>query len=338
MTTTNNTRILDWQPDRQPYFEQLNKTWIEKYFSLEPLDHDILGHPQEHIIDRGGDIIFVETEDHIAGTVAYKKVDDETVEMTKMGVDEAFQGRKLGWMLAVAILQRATEAGFKRMILYSSRKLTPALKMYEKLGFREVELEKGGYERCDIKMEIPLYPNPWQTLSSQVHYENPWIRLTEHQVINPSGGKGIYGVVHFKNIAIGVVALDAAGDIYLVGQYRYPLGHFSWEIPEGGGPHDKDPLLSAQRELLEETGLRAAKWTPIVRMHLSNSVSDEHGIVYLAQELEQGDAEPEETEQLFIQKIPFEKAYQMVKNHEITDSLSVAAIQKIRLMMLEGEL
>jgi 8-oxo-dGTP pyrophosphatase MutT (NUDIX family) len=180
--------------------------------------------------------------------------------------------------------------------------------------------------------------SPWQILATAVQYDNKWIRLTEHQVINPNGGKGIYGVVHFKNLAIGVVALDEEFNIYLVGQYRFPLEAFSWEIPEGGGPLGEDPLLSAQRELLEETGLVAEQWEPIVQMHLSNSVSDESGIVFLARGLEQRAAEPEETEQLFIRKIPFEQAYRMVKEHEITDSLSVAAIQKIKLMMLEGEL
>lgn len=180
--------------------------------------------------------------------------------------------------------------------------------------------------------------NPWTILSSERKYDNPWIRVTEHQVLNPSGGKGIYGVVHFKNAAIGVVALDDEHHIYLVGQYRFALEQFSWEIPEGGGKLGEDPLDAAKRELLEETGLVAASWTPIVRMHLSNSVSDEAGVVYLARQLEQRTAEPEETEQLFIKRIPFETAYHMVKNHEITDSLSIAAILKIKLMMLEGEI
>lgn len=183
-----------------------------------------------------------------------------------------------------------------------------------------------------------IHQNPWQILESAVPYENKWIRVTEHQVLNPSGGAGIYGVVHFKNLAIGVVALDTDQQLYLVGQYRFPLEVFSWEIPEGGGPLGSDPLTSAKRELLEETGLVARDWTMIIQMHLSNSVSDEFGIVYLAQGLEQFEAQPEETEQLLVQKVHFEKAYQMVKNHEITDSLSIAAIQKIKLMMLEGEL
>jgi 8-oxo-dGDP phosphatase len=180
--------------------------------------------------------------------------------------------------------------------------------------------------------------NPWTILSSERKYDNNWIRVTEHQVLNPAGGPGIYGVVHFKNKAIGVVALDADYNIYLVGQYRFPLEQFSWEIPEGGGPHEEDALLAAQRELLEETGLVAAEWTPIVHMHLSNSVSDESGVVYLARQLEQREAEPEDTEQLFVKKMPFEEAYQLVKRHEITDSLSIAAIMKVKLMLLEGEL
>lgn len=183
-----------------------------------------------------------------------------------------------------------------------------------------------------------IHNNPWQVLSSRVEYDNKWIRLTEHQVLNPAGGPGIYGVVHFKNLAIGVVALDEEQHIYLVGQYRFPLERFSWEIPEGGGPLEDDPLSSAKRELLEETGLVARHWEPIVHMHLSNSVSDETGIVYLARGLEQRTAEPEETEQLTIQRVPFEKAYELVKTFQITDSMSVAAILKIKLMILEGEL
>ncbi|GAA0550713.1 NUDIX domain-containing protein [Chitinophaga japonensis] len=183
-----------------------------------------------------------------------------------------------------------------------------------------------------------MHNNPWKILSSEVQYDNKWIRLTEHQVINPNGGQGIYGVVHFKNLAIGVVALDEAQHIYLVGQYRFPLEQFSWEIPEGGGPLGEDALVSAKRELLEEAGLVAHHWTPIVHMHLSNSVSDETGIVYLARDLEQHAAQPEETEQLTVQRIPFEQAYQMVKDHRITDSISIAAIMKIKLMMLEGEI
>ncbi|HEY4195264.1 MAG TPA: NUDIX hydrolase [Mucilaginibacter sp.] len=180
--------------------------------------------------------------------------------------------------------------------------------------------------------------NPWQVTSEKEIYDNPWISLTEYQVINPSGNPGIYGKVHFKGFAIGVVPLDNAMNIYLVGQYRFPLEQYSWEIPEGGGAFDVDPLDSAKRELLEETGLKASRWTEIQRMHLSNSVSDELSIIYLAQDLQQFEAEPEDTEQLIIKKVPFTEAYRMVCDGEITDSLSVAAILKIRLMQLEGSL
>src|SRR5882672_4877860 len=122
--------------------------------------------------------------------------------------------------------------------------------------------------------------NPWKTLSSEKIYENPWIKVEEHQVINPAGGKGIYGKVHFKNIAIGIIPLDAQGNTWLVGQHRYVLDEWSWEIPEGGGPIKKNILDSAKRELKEETGLTARKWTQLMKIHLSNSVSDEVGFIF----------------------------------------------------------
>lgn len=180
--------------------------------------------------------------------------------------------------------------------------------------------------------------NPWKITSEQSIYNNPWISVTEYQVLNPAGNPGIYGKVHFKNLAIGVVPLDADMNTYLVGQYRFPTDSYSWEIPEGGGPHDADPLDSAKRELLEETGLKANKWTELQRMHLSNSVSDELSIVYLAQDLEQHLAEPEETEQLIIKKVPFEELYQMVLNGQITDSITVASVLKVKILLLENKL
>ena len=180
--------------------------------------------------------------------------------------------------------------------------------------------------------------NPWQIVSEKVIYDNPWIGLTEYQVINPSGNPGIYGKVRFKNIAIGVVPLDEKWNTYLVGQFRFALGQYSWEIPEGGGILGVDPLDSAKRELLEETGLKATQWTELQRMHLSNSVSDELCIIYLARELRQFEAEPEDTEQLIIKKVAFNVLYQMVCDGEITDSLTVAAALKIRTMQLEGTL
>jgi len=178
--------------------------------------------------------------------------------------------------------------------------------------------------------------NPWKTLESDLKYDNNWISVTEHQVINPSGGKGIYGEVHFKNLAIGILPLDEDYNTWLVGQYRFPLKAYSWEIPEGGGPLGEDPLESARRELLEETGMSASNWKEIQRMHLSNSVSDELSIIYVATGLIQGIAMPEETEELMVKKVSFDEAFEMVMKNEITDSMSVAAILKAKLMIMEN--
>ena len=142
--------------------------------------------------------------------------------------------------------------------------------------------------------------NPWKITSEKNIYDNPWINVTEYQVINPSGNPGIYGKVHFKNIAIGILPLDDELKTYLVGQYSFAMNQYSWEMTEGGGHLGTDPLDSAKRELLEETGLKANSWTELQRMHLSNSVSDELSIIYLARGLEQFEAEPEETEQLTL--------------------------------------
>lgn len=182
------------------------------------------------------------------------------------------------------------------------------------------------------------HKNPWQVISQKQVYDNKWISVTQYDVINPGGGKGIYGKVHFKNLAIGVIVLDNEWNTYLVGQYRFTLDAYSWEIPEGGGDPDTDPLESAKRELLEETGLVAQEWTLLGNLHLSNSVCDEYGYIYLARNLEQQQAAPEETEQLTIKKVPFEQAWQLVEKGSITDSLSVVAIQKIKLMQLSGQL
>jgi 8-oxo-dGTP pyrophosphatase MutT (NUDIX family) len=180
--------------------------------------------------------------------------------------------------------------------------------------------------------------NPWTILDQKMIYENPWIGLTEFQVINPSGGKGIYGKVHFKHIAVGVIPLDEDWNTWLVGQYRFTLDHYSWEIPEGGGRMDEDPLEAAKRELLEETGLVAESWTKILTMHLSNSVSDEFGVIYLARNLKQKEAQPEETEELTIKKMPFDEAVRMMNEEKITDSMTIAAIQKIQLMAYQDKL
>jgi len=171
--------------------------------------------------------------------------------------------------------------------------------------------------------------NPWQTLRTEVVYDNKWIRVQHEDVLNPNGGVGVYGSVHFKNKAIGIIPIDNEGFTYLVGQYRYPLKAYSWEIPEGGCPMDEDPLEAAKRELLEETGLIAKTWTRIARVHLSNSVSDEEGFLFVAENLTQAEAEPEDTEQIKTVKIALTEAVEMVENSEITDSLSVIGLLRV---------
>ena len=178
--------------------------------------------------------------------------------------------------------------------------------------------------------------NPWTTLSSREVYDNKWIQVAEHEVINPAGGKGIYGKVHFKNKAIGIVALDKNNHTWLVGQWRYPLNEWSWEIPEGGGPVETDVLESAKRELKEETGITANRWTMIQRVHLSNSVSDEEGFIFLAEDLIAGESSLEEAEaDLKVRKLPFMDALQMVIDGKITDSLSVMGILKVHYLKIQ---
>lgn len=177
------------------------------------------------------------------------------------------------------------------------------------------------------------YSNSWKTLRIKKIFDSPWIELELHDVINPSGKEGIYNVVKFKHLAIGILPVDEAGYTYLVGQWRYPLHQYSWEIPEGGGNLDIDPLESAKRELMEETGLEAKKYEELLKMHTSNSVTNELAIVFLAQELEQKQSMPEETEDITIRKIHIKEALEMVIRGEITDSISVAAILKATILL-----
>ena len=177
------------------------------------------------------------------------------------------------------------------------------------------------------------HPNPWKTLSTRPLYDNPWIGVREDQVINPKGGKGIYGVVHFKNKAIGIIPVDEEGYTWLVGQYRYALEEYCWEIPMGGGPLEIDILESARRELKEETGFTAAKWTMIARIHTSNSVTDEEGFVFLAEGLTPGETAPEETEDLVVRKVHLREAVAMVMDNRITDSISVGGLLKAARML-----
>lgn len=172
--------------------------------------------------------------------------------------------------------------------------------------------------------------NPWKTLSSEIKYDNQWIRVIEDQVINPAGNKGIYGVVHFKNKAIAVIPLDEDNNTWIVGQYRYTLNTYEWEVPEGGCPEGEDPIEGARRELAEETGLQAKQLDLIMTMELSNSVSDEISYTYLARGLTFIGSSPEETEALQVKKLPFEELFQMAMRGEIKDALSVASIFKVK--------
>jgi 8-oxo-dGTP pyrophosphatase MutT (NUDIX family) len=171
--------------------------------------------------------------------------------------------------------------------------------------------------------------NPWQILDSEVKYENNWIQVVHQKVINPSGGEGIYGTVNFKNIAVGIVPIDQEGNIWLVGQYRFPLNEYSWEIPEGGCPIGEKVLDTAKRELKEETGLIAQEWKLISKLHTSNSVCNEVAYIYLAEGITQSESQPEETEQLQVKKVSLKDALMMVLDDKITDSMSVAGILKV---------
>jgi ADP-ribose pyrophosphatase len=177
---------------------------------------------------------------------------------------------------------------------------------------------------------------PWKRRSVAERYDNPWIRVEHHEVLTPRGDPGIYGVVHFKNLAIGIIPLAENGDTWIVGQYRYPHQAYSWEIPEGGGRLGTDPLLSAQRELEEEVGLRAARWDLILEMDLSNSVTDERALIYLARELVEGPAQPDETEALVTRRIPLGELHRGVIAGQYRDSLTVAGVLKLQHLLDRG--
>jgi len=147
--------IVSYQPEHQPWFEKLNRNWIEKYFWMEPIDIAVLQHPDEHIIQHGGTIFMGTYNKEIAGTAAVKFVEPGTYEFTKMAVDDKFQGKKIGKAIAETAIQWSKKVGAKRIILYSNTKLETAIAMYRKLGFKEVPLD-GVYKRSDIKMELKL--------------------------------------------------------------------------------------------------------------------------------------------------------------------------------------
>lgn len=171
--------------------------------------------------------------------------------------------------------------------------------------------------------------NPWKVLGSRIVYENQWIRVREDSVIRPDGAPGIYGVVETR-VAVGIVALTPEGELYLVGQYRYPTDNYSWEIIEGGTEDGEDPLATAKRELAEEAGLLASRWDRLGgEIHLSNCISSERAVLYVARDLEVTEAAPEGTEILEITHVPVSRAREMIGTGEITDALSIIAILQI---------
>jgi 8-oxo-dGTP pyrophosphatase MutT (NUDIX family) len=175
--------------------------------------------------------------------------------------------------------------------------------------------------------------NPWKKLEEIKIYENPWIRVDEHKVITPRGRPGIYGKVSFKNKAIGIIPVDEHLNTWIVGQYRYTLDEYCWEIPSGGSHPGEDNLETAKRELREETGIIAGNWDLLSRIHTSNSITDEEGFIFLARDLSFGDTDFDETESLEIKKITLGEAVRMVMSNEITDSISIAGILKAEIKL-----
>lgn len=170
----------------------------------------------------------------------------------------------------------------------------------------------------------------WKKLSSEIIWENDWMSLHADDVINPGGGRNLYAWVHFKNLAVAVLPIDDDENTWLVGQQRYTLDAWSWELPMGGAPFSEDPLDAAKRELREETGLSANDWTELMRLHTSNSITDESGVVYVARDLTEGEPEFEETEDLEIRKLPLLEAIEMARSGAITDAISVAALLRVQ--------
>lgn len=189
--------------------------------------------------------------------------------------------------------------------------------------------DASGPERPD---DTEVRVGPWLRRSRRVVYENAWISVLHDEVTRPDGSPGIYGLVHIRNAAVGIVAFDAQDRIVLVRQHRYALDHDSWEIPEGGVPRHESPLEGAGRELREEAGLEAGTWRELCRVHLSNSITDEVGILFVATDLHAVPQALEASEaDLTVAWVPFATALTMVLDGRITDALSVVAIQRVAL-------
>ena len=171
--------------------------------------------------------------------------------------------------------------------------------------------------------------SPWRRRTRSLVYENPWVRVLHDEVDRPDGQPGIYGVIHFANHAVAIVPVDDRDRVVLVGQWRYTIDAYSWELPEGGVPPDETPLAGAQRELREETGLEARAWRDLGRVAISNSVTDELGTIYLATDLSQGDPAPDATEDLRLRWVAFDEALAMIDDGRITDLLTIAALERV---------
>jgi len=177
--------------------------------------------------------------------------------------------------------------------------------------------------------------NPWTTQSSRLVYETPWLRVIEDKVVRPDGADGIYSYIETR-VAVAAVALTPANEVYLVGQYRYPTQHYSWEIIEGGAEPGEAPLACIQRELREEAGLRAGEWTPLGgEIHFSNCISAERGYIFIAEELEETEAAPDGTEVLEVRTVPLEDALDMVSSGEIQDAFSIIGLLRAQRHVME---
>jgi 8-oxo-dGTP pyrophosphatase MutT (NUDIX family) len=174
-------------------------------------------------------------------------------------------------------------------------------------------------------------PNPWTRKTRTTVYANPWLDVHHDDVIRPDGTDGIYGVVHFHNRSVGVVALDDHGRVLMIGQFRYAIDRYSWEIPAGGAPAGEDPVDAAKRELKEETGYTAETMKLLVHAHMSNSVTDEEGYCFLAAGLSLGPACPESTERLDSRWLNLDETLRAISRGEITDALTIMGLHSAAL-------
>lgn len=181
-------------------------------------------------------------------------------------------------------------------------------------------------------------PPPWRAEPGRTVFANPWVEVVEQPATAPTGRRVTYGVLRFRNLAVGVLPIHADGTVVLVGQQRFPLAAYSWEMPEGGAPFDEDPLAGARRELAEEARLHAAVWRPALTLELSNSISDERARTWLAWDLSPAEGEPDETEALALARTPFRTLLDEAVAGRVRDAMTVATALRAYHMAREGEL